>query len=319
MTILLIERVAPEAVAWLAARHRVELRPELAAAEGDLRLALYKAEAVVLPRKAVVTRDLLACAPRLKTVARVHGGTDNTDLEACRERGVRVVQASAASLRSNAEFLLASLLLLYRRSIAHVVAGQRHAEPRMGRELNGSVVGLLGLAPTAQALAPLLRGLGVRLIGYDPAVHAASPLWARLNIQPVSLRELVAQADAVSVQIVDAERYRGFINGRVLAHCKAGQLWVGLSRSSLFDPPALASALADGRIEACLLDGAEAGFASRGSPLHDADNLFLTPRLGAYTRQARLRASWYVAHRVHEALTGTLGTSLESLVGELAV
>ena len=52
-----------------------------------------------------------------------------------------------------------------------------------------------------------------------------------------------------------------------------------------------------------LLDGAEGGFASRGSPLHDAPNLFLTPRLGTQTREARQRSSWYVAHRLHESLT----------------
>jgi phosphoglycerate dehydrogenase-like enzyme len=45
------------------------------------------------------------------------------------------------------------------------------------------------------------------------------------------------------------------------------------------------------------------GFASRGTPLHERQNLFLTPRLGAHTREARLRASWYVAHRMHETLT----------------
>ena len=190
MTILLIERLAPEAAGWLAARHPVEYRPELTADACALRKALADSEAVVLPRKVVVTREWLQAAPRLKALARTHAGSDNTDLEACRERGVRVVQAGAASLRSNAEYLLASLLLLYRQGLARVVAGERHVEPRPGRELNGSVVGILGLAPTAQALAPMLRGLGVRLVGYDPAVHASSPLWGRLGIRPVSLREI---------------------------------------------------------------------------------------------------------------------------------
>ena len=53
-----------------------------------------------------------------------------------------------------------------------------------------------------------------------------------------------------------------------------------------------------------MLDGAEAGFASKGSPLHELTNLFLTPRLGSHTRESRLRASWYVVQRLHETLTG---------------
>lgn len=303
MDILLLERLVPEALAWLEARHSVDCRPELAADPSALRKAVYKARAVVLPRKVQVTREFLDFAPLLKAVARMHAGTDNTDLEACRQRKVRVIQATTANVRSNAEYLLASLLLLFRRGIASSLIGDRHADIRMGRELNGSVVGIFGLAPTAHTLALMLHSLGAKLVGYDPAVHHSAPIWSRLNIQPLALSDMVAQADAISVQVLYASRYHGFINDKVLSGCKPGQVWVGTSRSHLFDAHALADALTDGRIEACMLDGAEAGFASKGSPLHELTNLFLTPRLGSHTRESRLRASWYVAHRVHETLS----------------
>ncbi len=304
MDILLLERLVPEALEWLQARHAVHHRPEIAADAVGLRKALFTAQAVVLPRKIVVTKEFLEFSPALKAVARMHVGTENTDLEACREHGVRVIQPTAASVRSNAEYLLASLLLLYRRGIGASLIGDRHADIRLGRELNGSVVGIFGLTPAAHTLALLLHALGAKLIGYDPAVHHSAPLWSRLHVQPVSLAELMSQSDAVSVQVMYASRYQGFINENTLAHCKPGQLWVGISRSHLFDAAALARALTDGRIEACMLDGAEAGFASRGTPLHEMGNLFLTPRLGSETRESRLRASWYVAHRIHETLAG---------------
>ena len=163
-------------------------------------------------------------------------------------------------------------------------------------------MGIFGLAPTAHTLALMLQALGAKLIGYDPAVHHTAPIWGRLQVQPVSLQDLMAHSDAVSVQVIYASRYQGFINDKMLAHCKPGQIWVGISRSHLFDADALAKALIDGRIEACMLDGAEAGFASKGTPLHELSNLFLTPRLGSHTRESRLRASWYVAHRIHETL-----------------
>ena len=89
----------------------------------------------------------------------------------------------------------------------------------------------------------------------------------------------------------------------MLEHCKRGQVWVGISRSHLFDPAALARALTDGRIEAAMLDGGQTNFAAKGSPLHQIPNLFLTPRLGSFTLETRVRASWYVVHRMHEALT----------------
>lgn len=313
MDILLLERLVPEALAWLEARHSVECRPELAGDPVALRQVVYNAQAVVLPRKVVVTREFLDFAPLLKAVARMHVGTDNTDLEACRERKVRVIQATTANVRANAEYLVAALLLLYRRGIASSLNGDRHADIRLGRELNGSVVGIFGLAPTAHALAVILNALGAKLIGYDPAVHHTAPIWSSLQIQPVSLQDLMAGADAVSVQVLYASRYQGFINDKMLAHCKPGQVWVGISRSHLFDADALARALTDGRIEACMLDGAESGFASKGTPLHELHNLLLTPRLGSHTRESRVRASWYVAHRVHETLTTPRRNALDQL------
>lgn len=312
MDILLLEQLVPEALAWLEARYSVECNLGLASADlASLRKATYKAQAVLLPRNVVVTKEFLDFAPLLKAVARMHGGTDNTDLEVCRERKVRVIQATTANVRPNAEYLLASLLLLYRRGIRSSLVGDRHAKIQLGRELNGSVVGIFGLAPTAHTLALMLHALGCKLIGYDPAVHRTAPIWSRLQIQPVSLQELMALADSISVQVMYASRYQGFINDKMLAHCKPGQLWVGISRSHLFDQPALAAALTDGRIEACMLDGAEAGFATQGTPLHDLDNLFLTPRLGSHTRESRLRASWYVAHRIHETLSAPRMTGLD--------
>jgi phosphoglycerate dehydrogenase-like enzyme len=311
--ILLLERLVPEALAWLEARHSVGCHPELANDLGALRDAMYKVRAVVLPRKVVVTREFLDFAPLLQAVARMHVGTDNTDLEACRDRQVRVIQATTANVRSNAEYLLASLLLLYRRGIGSSLMGDRHADIRLGRELNGSTVGIFGLAPTAHTLALMLHALGAKLIGYDPAVHHTAPIWSRLHIQPVKMPELMAQSDAVSVQVMYASRYNGFINDKTLAHCKPGQVWVGISRSHLFEPYALAKALTDGRIEACMIDGAEAGFASKGTPLHELSNLFLTPRLGSHTRESTLRASWYVAHRVHETLVGPGVSGVEAM------
>jgi len=314
LEILLLERLVPEAQAWLEARHQVAYRPELAQDPIALRKQLYNVRALVLPRKLAVTREFLDFAPVLRALARMHEGTDNTDLEACRERRIRVLQAVNAHVRSNAEYLLASLLLLYRRAIGSALKGDRNAPATLGRELHGSTVGILGLAPSAHALAMMLDALGAKLIGYDPAVHNSASTWQRLRIQPVGLQELMAHADAVTVQVLYASRYRGFVNDKVLAHCKPGQLWVGTTRSDLFDAEALGRALADGRIGAAMLDGAEAGFAASGTPLHGQRNLHLTPRLGSYTRESRVRASWYVAQRLHETLTSPRHSGFDSIL-----
>lgn len=303
MDILLLDQLAPEAVSWLEIRHSVEFRPDLALDLMALRKEAYKTRAIVFPRHTKVTRELLDFLPKLKAIGRLIGGMDNTDLDFCKDRGIKVIYAGSSHVRSNAEYLLSSLLHLYRRGLASAVTGNRPAAMQPARELHGSTVGILGLSPVAHTLAGMLSSLGVRLIGYDPAVHCTSPIWERLRIQPVALPELMSKSDAVSVQMLDVARFKGFVNEKLLASCKHHQLWVGISRRALFDEGALAAALKDGRIEACILDGDDASLPGAESPLNGLKNLFLTPGLGWQTREAHLRSCWYVAHRIAEALT----------------
>ncbi len=302
MDILLLEALIPETRLWLEARHRVDYQPQLAEDPSALRKAVYKTQALLVTPRVAVTREFLDFAPRLKAVACMHESLDHIDLEACRDHRIRVIQPASANVRANAEYLLAGLLLLFRRGLGMSLSGERRADVRLGHELHGSVIGILGLAPAAHTLALMLASLGAKLIGYDPALHHSAPIWERLGVKPVSLAELMSQSDGVSVQMLYASRYVGFINHAMLENCKPGQAWVGVSRSSLFEAQALASALKDGRIDACLLDGVEPGFAAPGSPLHGLNNLCVTPRMAAHTRETRLRANWYVVDRIHEAV-----------------
>lgn len=322
MDILLLDALMPAARAWLEARYELAFCPELAQDSVALRQKAHRACAIVLPRKTLLTRELIAFMPRLKVVCRLHTGIDNADLEACRERGIKVVHASSANLRSNAEYLLSSLLLLYRRGLVSSLMGRRLASVPLGRELHGSTVAILGLAPTAHILANMLHSLGVKLIGYDPVVPPTAPVWAQLKIEAVSLPEMIARADAVSVQMLYAPRFKDFINHALLANCKPHQLWVGISRSELFEERALAAALVDGRIEAFILDGASSSFAGPDSPLTGIKSFFITPRLAPHTREAKLRSSWFLARRLDEVLSApsvdaSTDTSADAMVMHL--
>ncbi|QDL38932.1 NAD(P)-dependent oxidoreductase [Rhodoferax sediminis] len=307
MDILLLETLIPQARQWLEARHTVSYQPQLADDPSALRRAVYKTQALLVTPKVAVTRELLDFAPRLKVIACLFDDTDNMDLEACYERGIRMIRPASAPVRAQAEYLLGGLLMLLRRGFGVSLGGSRRPDIRLGRELGDSVIGILGLTPAAHTLAHMLAPLGAKLIGYEPALHHSAAIWERLHIQPVGLAELMAQADAVSLQMLYASRYAGFINDAALMHCKPGQAWVSISRSALFEPQALASALRDGRIDACLLDGVDYRLVSEGAPLHGLNNLIVTPRVAAHTRESRLRANWYLVDRMHEAAPTTAG------------
>jgi phosphoglycerate dehydrogenase-like enzyme len=303
-------------MAWLEARHSVLYRPQLAHDERALRHSTDKVRSIVLPNRVLVNQEFLEFAPCLEVIVRMQVGTDNIDLEACRDRNIKVLQARNANVRANAEFLVGSLLLLYRQGILAALRpaplpthtpnthpSKVHAPaPMMGREINGSTIGLLGIGPAAGVLAALLTSMGARLIGYDPALHHSSPIWQQMRVQPVSLVDMMSTADAVSVQMLYASRFKGFINARVLASCKPQQLWASISRGALFDAAAMAQAMQDGRIGAWLTDSADEGDSQALQLLRTLPTFYATQRIGSTTRESRQRASWYIAHRLHDAL-----------------
>ncbi len=302
MDILLLESLVPEAMAWLESRHSVLYRPELAEDERALRHSTDSIRTIVVPTQVSIHQEFLDFAPKLEAIGRVHGGIDNIDLELCHDRGVKILLASSANARANAEYLLGALIMMRRPGIADSMQGKKHQRWPLGREVNGSTIALLGLGHTAHMLAPTLLQMGARLIGYDPAVHHSSPLWQQLRIQPVPLSELVSSADSVCVLMHYASRYRGFVGERMLAACKRGQIWLSTS-SKLFNPLAMSDALKDGRVGGFLMDGGDSDFVGPTSPLSNLPNFYCSPRLGSNTRETRVRASWYIAHRLHDTLT----------------
>ena len=300
----MLESLVPEAMAWLESRHAMAYRPKLADDVRALRHSTDLVRAMVVPRSVIVDQEFLAFAPKLEAVARIHGGTDHIDLELCQDRGVKVFTASSASARANAEFILGAVIMLRRPGVGETLEGKPQQSWPVGREVNGSTIALLGLGHTAHMLAPMLSNMGARLIGYDPALHSSSAMWQQLRVQPVPLSELVSTADGVCVQMHYASRYHHFVGDRILAACKRGQVWVSVSRSKLFNPQAMAEALQDGRVGAFLMDGGEGDFLGPESPLAGVPRFYSMPRLASNTREARVRASWYLAHRLHDALTG---------------
>ncbi len=306
MHILLLEDLAPDAKQWLASRHSVDYLPALLDDSAALTERLAQADALVVPPRFKINNAFLDRAPRLLAIARIHDGTENVDFEACQKRRVRIIQASSATVRASAEYLLSTLLTLFRSGVRRFDAFDAEcgasARPSPGREINDSVVALLGLAPPAHVLATMLVPLGVRVVGYDPAVHRNAELWRRLGVQPMGLTEMLEVADAVSMQMIYASRYRGLVGERILAACKPGQLWTSINRPSLFDLEALADAVRTQRIGALILDSDDEELHLPNSPLKGLANVCITPRLAPYTYESQLRGSWYLVDRIHETL-----------------
>ena len=298
MDILIVEPIDGDIVRWLETRHAMRYAPELARDPRAFRQALYNVRSIILPPSLSLDAQTLHSAPVLRAIGRVSAGAENIDIDACAKAGVEVVRSSTATAQAEAEFVIGAMLSLLRRVPVKGSDGMR-----VGRELGGAQVGLIGITPAARALNRLLIGFGARVSGYDPSLHASDGVWDRWNVKPMGLRELLETSDAVSVQLAYFSRYHGLLGERFLPFCKFDQVIVSISHSALFDELALSKVMQSRRVAAAWFDSLEPGVLAEGRPLADIGSLQVTPRVASTTRESRLRSAWAVAHRLDELLS----------------
>ena len=300
--VLIAEKLAPSVLEALGAE--VEIRHVDGTDRPALLEALADADALLVRSATKVDAEVLAATSKLKVVARAGVGLDNVEVPAATERGVMVVNAPTSNIVSAAEHALA-LLLSVARNVAAADASLRAGEWKRssysGVELNGKTVGVVGLGKIGQLFAQRIAAFGTKLIAYDPYVSASRA--AQLGIELVSLEDLLARADAVSIHLPKTAETLGLIGAEELKKAKQGQLIVNAARGGLIDEEALAESIRSGHIGGAGIDVYKSEPTTE-SPLFELENVVATPHLGASTAEAQDRAGTDVAKSVLLALAG---------------
>jgi len=266
--------------------------------------AVPEADALLVRSATTVDAEVLSAAPKLRIVARAGVGLDNVDVDAATERGVLVVNAPTSNIHSAAEHALALLLSAARQIPAADASLREHAWKRSsfsGTEIFGKTVGVVGLGRIGQLVAQRLAAFETHIVAYDPYVSAARA--AQLGIELLSLDDLLARADFISVHLPKTPETAGLIDKEALAKTKPGVIIVNAARGGLVDEAALADAISSGHVRAAGLD-VYSKEPCTDSPLFDLPQVVVTPHLGASTEEAQDRAGTDVAASVKLALAG---------------
>ncbi|MCA2244644.1 phosphoglycerate dehydrogenase [Mycobacterium sp. WUMAC-067] len=300
--VLIADKLAESTVAALG--DQVEVRWVDGPDREKLLAAVPEADALLVRSATTVDAEVLAAAPKLKIVARAGVGLDNVDVDAATERGVLVVNAPTSNIHSAAEHALALLLSAAREIPAADASLRERAWKRSsfsGTEIFGKTVGVVGLGRIGQLVAQRLSAFGTHLIAYDPYVSPARA--AQLGIELLTLDELLARADFISVHLPKTPETAGLIGKDALAKTKPGVIIVNAARGGLVDEGALADAVRSGHVRAAGLD-VFSKEPCTDSPLFELPQVVVTPHLGASTEEAQDRAGTDVAASVKLALAG---------------
>jgi glyoxylate reductase len=248
-----------------------------------------------------------AAGGSLMIVANLAVGYDNVDLEACREREVIVTNTPNVLTQSTAELALALTLAAARRmsdAERDLRAGRWTSwDPGayLGIELSGSTVGIVGMGRIGRRYGRLAAALGAEILYASPSpkLEAERALGARR----MELGGLLAASDVVSLHAPSTPDTHHMIAARELDLIGRGGLLVNTSRGPLVDAPALAAALAEGRLGAAGLDVYE-GEPQVPPELLEAPRCVLLPHIGSATVVSRDSMALLVADNVIAVLEG---------------
>jgi D-3-phosphoglycerate dehydrogenase len=243
---------------------------------------LGTAEVLLVRSKTKVDADLLAKAPNLKLVIRGGVGMDNVDKKLCAEKGVKAVNTPRASSVAVAEMAMAFMVAIPARLIeAHTSMKEgKFLKSELKRtELFKKTLGLIGAGAIASEVAKRAQAFGMTVLAYDPFLKE-HPL-----AQLVSLDELAAKADVISMHTPLTDDTKGMINAAFLAKAKDGLILINTGRGKCIVEADVAAALASGKLRAYGTDVWPSDPPPADCPLLSAPNVFMAPHIGASSKE----------------------------------
>lgn len=259
---------------------------------------------VLATHLAPVSDAILERLPALKMVAVSRGGPVNIDMAAARRRGVLIVNAPGRNASAVAEFAIGAILAETRLiRVGHEALragewrGDLYRADRTGRELNEMTVGVIGYGNIGTKVVRLLRAFGCHVLVADPYVQISADDRAG-GVEHVSLGELLARSDVVTMHPRVTEETRNMINIDTIAQMKDGVIFVNTARGPLVDYDALYDALLSGKIASAMLETFAVEPPPADWPLLKLPNVTLTPHIAG----ASVRTVTHAAEQTAEEL-----------------
>jgi len=265
--------------------------------------AAQEADIIVADRMTEGRAEIFPQLPHLRAFVRCAVDIRNVNVEAASQAGVLVTRAGPGFVQAVAELALGFMVDLSRgvsRTTADYQAG-RTPEARMGRQLAGSRIGIIGYGSIGRYLAEIAKVLRMEVLVSDPFVTINDGA-----IRQVSLDELLAASDYVVCLAIANEQTENLIGAAALARMQTHAFFINLSRGNLVDETALAAVLRENRIAGAAMDVGRAPDQMPTLELARLPNVVATPHVGGLTPQAIEYQSLETVRQVEAIIRGEI-------------
>jgi len=249
-----------------------------------------------------VDSGLIDRARKLRVIGRAGVGVDNVDVRAATSKGVLVMNSPGGSTATTAEHTLAMMFALARnipQACRLLKEGTWSRSRFQGVELEGKVLGVVGLGRIGSAVARKAQGLGMTVVAYDPFLSPDADL--STGFESVVLDALLDRADFITVHTPLTPETRGLVNAKTIARMKDGVRLINCARGGVIDEADLFDALRSGKVAGAAFDVFESE-PDTDSPLLGLENFIATPHLGASTVEAQRKVSSDICRQIADYL-----------------
>ena len=258
-------------------------------------------EVIVSDRQTPGPAELFSRAPDLCALLRVAVDIRNIDVDAASREGVLVTRATPGFMASVSEMTLGMMIDLARGITDASIAYRdgQEAAPRMGRQLSGATVGIMGYGAIARHLAPICLTLGMKVLVTDPYAKVEDS-----RMHQVPLETLLAESDFVVCLVVANEETENLMNAANFARMKKSAYFVNVSRGNLVDEAALAAALEQRLIAGAAMDVGRAFDQKPSLALARRADVVATPHTAGLTPDAIEHQAFDTVRQVAELTAG---------------
>ncbi len=320
MKVLVSDKLGEIGVDMFRAEEGIDVDVKTGLSPDELIGIIGQYDGLVIRSATKVTEEVLEAAGNLKVVGRAGVGLDNVDIPAATRRGVVVMNTPGGNTVTTAEHALSMMLSLTRnipQGTASLKAGRWDKKLLQGKEIFNKVIGVAGYGNIGSVVADRAKGLKMKVIIYDPFV--VPEVIEKSGFEAVTLDELFARADYISVHVPKLKETTGLLNKDAFAKMKDGVMIINCARGGIVDEDDLLAAIQSGKVAGAALD-VFAVEPPGEHPLFKEEKVICTPHLGASTAEAQTNVAVAVAQQIIDYLkTNTILNAVNApgVAGEL--
>jgi D-3-phosphoglycerate dehydrogenase len=314
INVLLLENVHPVAHELLKAEGFNVETYHAAMTEEELIQRIKNVSVLGIRSKTQVTAKVLEHANRLMVIGAFCIGTNQIDLKTATKKGVAVFNAPFSNTRSVVELAIAQTIILMRNILdksSKMHAGVWDKSAKGSFEIRGKKLGLIGYGNIGTQLSVIAEAMGMKVLYYD----AEEKLSLGNAVKCKTLKEVLEQADVVSLHVDGRQSNTNMIGEREFSWMKKGVIFINLSRGHVVNIQALRENILSGKVAGCSVDVFPYEPVSNDeefvSELRGLPNTILTPHIGGSTLEAQENIGNFVPMKIMDYInTGSTSNSV---------